>query len=162
MVKKSEKKCSDTVTMGNGKTEATEWYGDLPVTVCDMEGNVKGDSKMTHVAYVPNSKFNLFSLTRMMINNWILGGDENSIWLEKGGSKIVFDINITTSSGAIYCAYLKRKIELTNVVADGKRKGIKYSVLEAHGRLGHSDEDATRATAEAIGVKLKKGGWEPA
>jgi hypothetical protein len=38
MVKKSEKKCSDTVTMENGKSEATEWYGDLPVAVCDMEG----------------------------------------------------------------------------------------------------------------------------
>jgi hypothetical protein len=76
----------------------------------------------------------------MMINNWILGGDENSIWLEKGGNKIVFDIKITTSNGAIYCAYLKCKIELTNnVVADGKRKKIKYSVLEAHERLGHSD-----------------------
>jgi hypothetical protein len=39
--------------MGNGKSEATAWYGDLPVIVCDMEGNTKGDSKMTHVAYVP-------------------------------------------------------------------------------------------------------------
>jgi hypothetical protein len=54
MVKESEKKCSDTITMGNGESEATEWYGCLPVNVCDMEGNVKGDSKMTHVAYVPN------------------------------------------------------------------------------------------------------------
>jgi hypothetical protein len=139
MVKKSEKKCSDTVTMENGKSEATEWYGDLPVTVCNTECNAKGDSKMTYVAYVPNSKFNLFSLTRMMINNWILGGDEKSIWLEKGGNKIFFDIKITTSKGSIYCAYLKRKIELTNVVADGKQKKIKYIVLEAHERLWHSD-----------------------
>jgi hypothetical protein len=44
--------------------------------------------KMTHVAYVPASKFNLFSLTRMMINNWILGGEENSIWLEKDISTV--------------------------------------------------------------------------
>jgi hypothetical protein len=84
MVKKSERNGNDSVTMVNGKSEATEWYGDLHVTLCDMEGNTKGDSKMTHVAYVPTSKFNLFTLTRMMINNWILGGDENSIWLEKG------------------------------------------------------------------------------
>jgi hypothetical protein len=58
----------------------------------------------------------------MMINNWILGGDENIIWLEKGGNKIVFDIKITTSTGANYCVYTKRKIELKNLVADGKRK----------------------------------------
>jgi hypothetical protein len=63
MVKKREKKCNASVAMGNGKSEATEWYSDLTVTVCDMEGNVKEDSEMTHLAYVPNSKFNLFSLT---------------------------------------------------------------------------------------------------
>jgi hypothetical protein len=115
MVKKSDRNGNASVTMGNGKSEATEWYGDLPVTLCDMEGNTKGDSKMTYVAYVPTSKLNLFSLTRMMINNWILGGDENSIRLEKGRKKIVFHIKITTSTGAIYCTYMKRKFELTNL-----------------------------------------------
>jgi hypothetical protein len=137
MIKKSERNGNDIITMGNGKSEATEWYGDLPVTLCDMEGNTKGDSKMTHVAYVPTSKFNMFSLTRMMISNWILGGDENSIWLEKGRNKIVFDIKITTSTGAIYCAYMKRKFELTNLSTDGTRKEVTYTVLQAHERLGH-------------------------
>jgi hypothetical protein len=117
---------------------------------------------MTHVEYVPTSKFNLFSLTRMMINNWILGGDENSIWLEKGRSKIVFDIKINTSTGAIYCAYVKRKFELINLSTDGTRKEVTYTVLQAHERLGHSNEDATRATADVIGMELRKGGWEPA
>jgi hypothetical protein len=113
---------------------------------------------MTHMAYVPTSTFNLFSLTRMMINNWILGGDENSILLEKGRNKIVFDIKITTSTGAIYCAYMKRKFELTNLSTDGTRKEVTYTVLQAHERLGHSNEDATRATADVIGMKLRKGG----
>jgi hypothetical protein len=75
---------------------------------------------MTHVAYVPTSKFNLFSFTRMMINNWILGGDENSIWIEKGRNKIFFYLKITASTGAIYCAYMKRKFELTHLNTDGK------------------------------------------
>jgi hypothetical protein len=138
--------------MGNGKSEATEWYGDLPVTLCDMEGSTKGDSKVTHVAYVPTSKFILFSLTRMMINNWILGGDENNIWLDKERNKITFDIKIMTSTGAIYCAYMKRKFELTNLSTDGTRKEV------ARERLGHSNEDATRATADIIGMKLRKWG----
>jgi hypothetical protein len=97
-----------------------------------------------------------------MINNWILGGDENRIWLEKGRNKIVFDIKITTSNSAIYCAYTKRKFELTNMSTDGKRKEVTYTVLQAHERLGHSNEDATRATSDTIGMKLRKGGWEPA
>jgi hypothetical protein len=41
MVKKSEKKCNDSVTMGNGKSESCEWYSDFPVILCDMEGTVK-------------------------------------------------------------------------------------------------------------------------
>jgi hypothetical protein len=94
----------------------------------------------------------------MMINNWILGGDENSIWLEKGRSKIVFDINITTSTSAIYCAYMKHKFELTNLSTDGKRKEVTCTVLQSHERLGYSNEDATKATAEAVGMKLRKGG----
>jgi hypothetical protein len=53
MIKKIERNGNDSVTMGNGKSEATEWYGDLHVTLCDMEGNTKGESKMTHVEYVP-------------------------------------------------------------------------------------------------------------
>jgi hypothetical protein len=57
---------------------------------------------------------------------------------------------------------MKRKIELTNLFADGKRKEIKYSMLGAHERLGHSNEDATRAMAKAIGMKQKKGEGEPA
>jgi hypothetical protein len=53
MIKKSKRNGNVSVSMGNGKSEATEWYGDLHVTLCDTEGNTKGDSKMTHVAYVP-------------------------------------------------------------------------------------------------------------
>jgi hypothetical protein len=42
MIKKSDRNGNDSVKMGNGKSEATEWYCDLPVTICDMEGNTKG------------------------------------------------------------------------------------------------------------------------
>jgi hypothetical protein len=94
----------------------------------------------------------------MMINNWILGGDENSIWIEKGRNNIVFDIKIMTSTGAIYCAYRKRKFELTNLSTDGTRKEVTCTVLQAHERLGHSNEDATRSTSDVIGMKLQKGG----
>jgi hypothetical protein len=56
---------------------------------------------MTHVAFAPTSRFKLFSPIRLMTNKWILGGDENSIWPEKGGGTIVFDIKIKTSTGFI-------------------------------------------------------------
>jgi hypothetical protein len=43
MIKKSERNGNDSVTMGNGKSEATEWYGDFTITLFDMEGNTKGE-----------------------------------------------------------------------------------------------------------------------
>jgi hypothetical protein len=107
-----------------------------------MEGNIKAYLKM----------FNLFSLTRLMINKWILGGDESIIRLDKKGSNIIFYIKITTLAGVIYCLYMKQKIKLTNVITDGKRKYPKYSVLEARDLLGNSNEDATRATVKSIGM----------
>jgi hypothetical protein len=42
-IKKSDRNGNNSVTMGNGKSEATEWYGDLPVKLCDIEVNTKGD-----------------------------------------------------------------------------------------------------------------------
>jgi hypothetical protein len=68
-------------------------------------------------------RVNLFNLTRMMIINWIIGGDETASGL---GGGVMFDIKIMTSIGDIYCAYIKLKIELTNCITDGKHKEIKY------------------------------------
>jgi hypothetical protein len=55
-------------------------------------------------------------------------------------------------------ARMKRKFKLTNLSTDGTRKEVTYTVLQAHERLGHSNEDATRTTADVIGMKLRKGG----
>jgi hypothetical protein len=59
---------------------------------------------------------------------------------------------------SIDCAYMKRKFELTNLSTDKTRKEVTYTVLQAHERLGYSNEDATRATADIVGMKLRKGG----
>jgi hypothetical protein len=40
----------------------------------------------------------------------------------------------------------------------GKGKEVTYTVLQGREYLGHSSEDAKRATADAIGMKLRKGG----
>jgi hypothetical protein len=102
-IKKSEKKCNDSVTLRNGHSEATLGYGDWPVMLCDMEGGVKGDSKMANVEFVPTSKFNQFSLTRLMI---LVEMKTASDW--RSGEARLFLIEKTlTSTGVIYCAYMK-------------------------------------------------------
>ena len=74
---------------------------------------------MNNVKIVPNSKFNLFSLTKRQNDGWILGGNKDSIWLEKDGAKIKFDIRIETAEGVIFAIYIKRNTgEVSNVSAD--------------------------------------------
>jgi hypothetical protein len=53
---------------------------------------------------------------------------------------------------------MKRKFELANLSTDKTRKKVTYTVLQAHKRLGHSNEDATRATSDIAGMKFRKGG----
>jgi hypothetical protein len=38
---------------------------------------------------------------------------------------------------------------------------VEYSINQAHERLGRSHEDATRATAIVLGIKLKRGVMKP-
>jgi len=103
------KETKSSVTMGNGKLIHPKKIGDIAVTIHNKNGNEISDAKMTDVAYIPEANFNLFSITRRLRQGFKLGGDKNSIWLEKSDKKIVFDIVIPTPKGAIYCAYLKRK-----------------------------------------------------
>ena len=103
------KETKSNVTMGKGKSIQPMKIGDIAVTVHNKNGNEMFDAKMTDVAHTPEANFNLFSITRRLRQGFKLGGDMNSIWLEKKGKKIVFDIVIPTPKGAIYCANLKRR-----------------------------------------------------
>ena len=37
------------------------------------------------ITHCTNIRCNVFNLTKIMSNGWILGGDQNPIWLVKGG-----------------------------------------------------------------------------
>lgn len=58
----------ESLTMGNGKAEATLVIGNLVGTMCDWKGNQVGRAKFKKVNVVPNGKFNLFSVTKMQMN----------------------------------------------------------------------------------------------
>ena len=48
------------------------------------------------VTIVPNSEFNLCSITEFMDEGWILGADEMAMWFTKEGMTLRFDIVIPT------------------------------------------------------------------
>ena len=100
------KETNTNITMGKGNPVSSSKMGDIKVKVHNKYGEELFDAKMPQAAYIPKENFNLFSLTQRMKQGWTLGRNDESIWLEKGGNRITFDIVITTPKGAIYCAYL--------------------------------------------------------
>ena len=67
----------------------------------------------------------------------------------------VFDIVIPTEKGAIYCVYLKRDGEMANVAtADDQQAVTTMTIKQAHDRLGHNNEDATRLAPSTWALKF--------
>ena len=144
------KERKSSVTMGEGKPIQPKKIGDIVVTIHNKNDNEMFDAKMTDVAYIPEADFNLFSIRRRLRNGFKLGGDMNSIWSEKKGKKIVFDIVIPTPKGTTYCAYLKImsiKNDHPEVAKDGIEDGTEGGIEEG-ATLDTEDGTADGATDE--------------
>jgi hypothetical protein len=143
-----------SIMVGNGITKKTATYGNISVTVCNKQGAKVGRAKLTHTGYSPNMKFNLCSLSKLCQDGWETKGNKEFLVMEKNNQKIKFDIKVTIATGVVYCMYLQRDEEIVNAA-------VEYSINQAHERLGHSHEDATRATAIVLGINLKRGVMKP-
>ena len=153
----------DGVVVGNGASANTEMYGDLPAIWCDKHGNEQQDLLMQGVGWTPRTAFNLFSASKRWKQGWSSGSDKKGFWVEKNGMRINFDIIIPTKSGAIFCAYLKRKSdkELGACAAEKPMKKVEVSIQQAHGRLGHCSEEMARTTAKHLDWTIKRGALKP-
>jgi hypothetical protein len=138
------------------------------VWLCDKNGNVLNDAKITDVTHLPEGKYNLFSITKLQNEGWILSGDANAIWLTKGDVEIKFDIKIPTSKGVLYAMCHQRDTEIaaptvvalnltTPAVTAIAPTPKQMSIKKAHNMLGHINEKAVRKTALALGWELTKG-----
>jgi hypothetical protein len=85
--------------MNNGNTETTTETGTLKGTICDQHGNELNKAVIEKVSYLPNGTFNLFSITQMMAKGWLIGGNKDSMWIEKYQKKVIFDMKISTPDG---------------------------------------------------------------
>jgi hypothetical protein len=81
-------------------------------------------------------------------------GNKEFLVMERNKHTIKFYIKVTTATGVVYCMYLQRDVEIVSAA-------VEYSINQAHERLGHSHEDATRATAIVLGIKVKWGVMKP-
>ena len=77
--------------------------------------------------HVPESQFNLFSITKRQKQRWRLGGDKDSIWIKKEGKKETFDIKIETTEKIIFAAYIKQDIGEVACVSTERKKQLTAS-----------------------------------
>ena len=115
--------------------------------VTDRNGRAQMKVTLSNVVYTPSSQYNLLSLTKMMSDGWTLNGNKHHLKIEKNGVQINFDITIKTKRGQLFCVNIQREMELANAA-------IEISKQKAHRVLGHSSNEATIKTANALGWKL--------
>jgi hypothetical protein len=153
---------NDAITMGNGAREGAAMIGDLQGPMCTKEGNKLAVATLKDVAYLPTLKFNLFSITKLQQDGWILHGNKDQIKLTKGNCSVVFNIVIDTPKGAIFALYLKRNTELASAATDvinkvHKRAPVSMTIKQAHERFGHANKEATYKAASHLGIKITRG-----
>jgi hypothetical protein len=145
------KPCEVTVHVGNSQHTSATHSGRLSVLVCDKTGVEQIKVTFPDMHLVPEALYNIISLTSRMDSGWELGGNRHDgLWIEKNGVRICFDIRIETRKGVIWAACFQRIDGETAVVAADLN--VKLSIQQAHARLGHMSETATRQAAKAWDV----------
>ena len=146
------------ITMGNDTVAKGTHTSDLPGTQCDHQGNQLDNVVLTNVSVVPSSAFNLFSITKMQLQGWVLGGDKDTLWITKGHRTICFDIKIETPEGCVFAMYVTRgnESEMINVAAEGNNNKTTMTFQQVHDHLGHMSDATTRETAKQLGSRIRK------
>ncbi len=132
---------------------------DLPGMYCDKNGDDRFAVKLRDVNVIPESHYNLISLTKLMEEGHkVIGTKKDDLSVKKGGQVIKFDIKVETAKGVLWCAYIRRPEAKGEVAAGmGDDRGdnqpnesvqeltpaIKMSIERAHAILGQSSEGKT-------------------
>ena len=96
------------------------------------------------------------SISKILKQAWSLGGDAKALELINPNSKhqTEFNINILTPNGTLFAIYVKyTQEEVANVapINDKGTKQVKMSVQQAHEKMGHINERATKEIAKNLG-----------
>lgn len=142
-------------TVNNGQQAEAKAVGDIPFTTSD---GLKGTMK--NVKVIKGSPFNLISGTKLLTLGFEMRGGKGHIECIKDDLKLRFDIKVMTPEGMVLATRLKRTAtELGVAMTDKVVKTM--SIQEAHEQFGHMSEEATRATAKALGITITRGTLKP-
>ena len=106
---------------------------------------------LTNVKYVPELKYNLFSLTKALKSGWNIGNNDEIMYIKKDGINIMFDQVFETESGQI--TGVKTSVPSIPQGTMKKEKPIHAMIL--HGMLGHANEETCKKTANKFGIQIE-------
>lgn len=93
-----DKSVVTSVVMGNKEVEKITIMRDLSNIVCDNQRNENLKVKSKNMAVIPKCAFNLFSLTKLLINGWKLEGYKSYKSLKKDRFEIKFKFSILVNT----------------------------------------------------------------
>ena len=152
---------------------------DIPCEI--VRDGVKENIIMKDVTYVPNSRYNLFSLTKLISNGWAMSGDKDvGIRMTKGDKVLLIDKTVHTPKGMLYVVVMKRRRGSDGVMMNGSEQGDGQSteaddevgaavapgqskpitISKAHAMCGHMGQVEARAVCEHFGQAICKQGFQ--
>jgi hypothetical protein len=109
---------TDVTTCGaRGVAAEASYEMDIPAIYCDATGQQCFLVRLNNMQVSDQFSFNLFSVTRGMLEGFELGRNAEELTLKKGNCVLRFDTVLHTRHGALYCSVFKRRIqeeEITN------------------------------------------------
>jgi hypothetical protein len=98
----------DNIVGVTGALAEAKTIVDIPCVV--SRNGVQEKLMMKDVTYAPNSRYNLFSLTKLMTKGWTMSGDKSvGIKMTKGKRELHFDKTVHTPKGVLYVVVMKRR-----------------------------------------------------
>jgi len=144
-------KIDEDITIGNGKPMKATKLGKIQAEIIQQDGSTR-QVTLTNVKYIPELWCKLFSITAALGKGFNIGNEKQTIFLQKGDVKLVFDHTFQTKTGFILGIEMKQR---SNDMAQANlQAGREININVLHQRMGHANEDTIRKTAAAMGVKV--------
>ena len=105
----TNEKATESTSLGaTGEDFPVDYEVYIPSTVCNRYSDEWSKVKMTKIGYKSQGNFNIFSVSRCLMEGWKLEGIDTGIELRKDDTVIRFDIIIKTKKGVLFCVLMKR------------------------------------------------------
>jgi hypothetical protein len=141
------------VVMGNVKVGKVPEIGKVKGIANDKYGINQGNIVLLDVMFLPNGKYILISVTKVMKNGWKLEGNSNHIKFKKD-DKFVFNVKINTSRSLLFAVRINNKNEMIAATEDQGNTSTaakKVDINNTHMLFGHLSEEMTTMTAKRLG-----------